>query len=95
MKRFLLLSYGHTTPSAEIMSAWGKWFESIRGNVVEMAGLGSGREISAAGTNELPLGSASITGFVVVNAESLDDAQRMAAGNPYITSIRVYEIRSK
>jgi hypothetical protein len=34
----------------------------------------------------------SITGYSVINAESLDDAEEIAKGNPFIASIRVYEI---
>jgi hypothetical protein len=94
VKKFVLLSYGFTTPTPEIMAAWSKWFASIKDNIVDMAGLGSGREISKAGTRDLPLGLDSITGFVIVKADSLAEAERMAQGNPYITSIRVYEVRS-
>lgn len=95
MKKFVFLTYGFKTPTPEIMTAWNKWFESIRGNIVDMAGLRSGREISRAGTRDLPMGLDSITGFMIVNAESLEDAERMAQSNPYITSIRVYETMSK
>ena len=51
-----------------------------------------GREISKAGTKDLPMGMASITGYTIVNAESLDEAEKMAQSNPYIASIRVYEM---
>ena len=95
VKKFVLLSYGYKTPTPEIMNAWSKWFEEIKGNIVDMAGFGSGREISKDGSKELPLGPDSITGFVIVNAESLDAAEKMAQSNPYIASIRVYEVRSK
>jgi hypothetical protein len=91
MKKFVFLTYGFKKPTPEIMTAWGQWFESIKDNIVEMAGLTNGREISRAGTTQLPLGLESITGFMIVNAENLDHAQKMAEGNPYITSIRVYE----
>jgi hypothetical protein len=95
VKKFVFLSYGYRMPTPEIMSAWSKWFEQIKGNIVEMAGFGTGREISSSGSKELPLGPDSITGFVVVNAESFEAAEQMAQSNPYITSIRVYEVRSK
>lgn len=95
MGKFVFLTYGFKTPTPEIMAAWNKWFESIQGNIIEMAGLGGGREISKAGTKDLPLGLDSITGFMIVSAESLDDAEKMARSNPYITSIRVYEVKSK
>lgn len=78
------------------MTAWGKWFESMKDNIVDMAGpFGGGREISKAGTRELPLGGESITGFTVVRAESLNEAEKMAQSNPYISSIRVYEVMSR
>jgi hypothetical protein len=34
----------------------------------------------------------SITGFSIINAESLDDADKIAQDNPFIASIRIYEI---
>lgn len=95
MKKFLMLHFGFKTPTPEIMGAWGKWFEEIKGHNVDMGGLGSGREISSKGTKDLPLGLDSITGFNIVSADSLDEAVKLARNNPYISSIRVYEIRTK
>ena len=78
------------------MAAWGKWFESIKDNIIDMGGhFSGGREISKAGTKNLPLGPESITGFTIVSANSLEDAEKMAQSNPYISSIRVYEVMSK
>jgi hypothetical protein len=77
------------------MAAWNKWFRSIDGNIIDKAGLSGGREISKAGTNDLPLGLESITGFMIVTAGSLDEAEKMAQSNPYIMSIRVYEVMAK
>ncbi len=57
MKKFVLLHYGFEKPTPEIMSAWGTWFELIKDNMVDMAGpFVGGREISRAGTRDLPLG---------------------------------------
>ncbi len=95
MKTFLLLHYGFETPTPEIMAAWGKWFESMKDNTINNFGFGGGREISKAGTKALPLGPESITGISIVSADSLDEAEKMAKSNPYISSIRVYEVRSK
>ena len=92
MKKFVFLTYGFVPPTPEIMEAWGKWMASIKDSIVEMGHLGGGREISRAGTEELPMGLESITGFMIVNAASHEDALRMAENNPYITSIRVYEL---
>lgn len=94
MKKFVFLTYGFEKPTPEIMAAWNGWFASIKDNLVDMIGLGAGKEISRGGTADLPLGLDSITGVMVVRAEDLDAAQRMAQGNPYVTSIRIYEARS-
>ena len=37
----------------------------------------------------------SITGYSIINAETLDDAEKIARDNPFIASIRVYEIMSQ
>ena len=96
MKKFVLLHYGFEKPTPEIMAAWGKWFEQMKDNIVDMAGpFAGGREISKAGTRELPLGRESITGFTVVRAGSLDEAEKMAQRNPYISSVRIYEVMSR
>lgn len=92
MKTFMFLTYGFEKPTPEIMTAWGKWFETIKENVVEKGHFPRGREIAKAGVRDLPLGSDSITGFVIVNAATFEDAERMAAGNPFISSIRLYEL---
>ena len=94
MKKFVLLHYGFEKPTPEIMAAWGKWFEAVKPHTVDMGGLAHGREISKDGTRDLTLGSDSITGFTIVNAASLDEAEEMARANPFISGIRVYEVRS-
>ncbi len=38
------------------------------------------------------MGMDSITGYSIINAESLDEAESIARENPFIASIRVYEI---
>ena len=93
MKRFMLLHFGFEKPTPEIMAAWGKWFESVADKTVDPGGHFSGaREISQSGTKDLPMGMESITGYSIINAESLDDAEKIAQDNPFIASIRVYEI---
>lgn len=94
MKKFVLLHYGFEKPTQEIMAAWNGWFETMKENIVDMGGgFKSGREISKMGTRELPLGIDSITGFTIIQAASLDDAERMAQSSPFISSIRIYEMR--
>lgn len=95
MKKFLLLHFGFEPPTPEIMAAWNRWFESIADKTVDQGGFGSGREISKSGAQDLPWDGESITGFNIIEAEDLDAAEKIAQSNPYISSIRVYEIRSK
>ncbi len=93
MKRFMLLHFGFEKPTPEIMAAWGKWFESVADKTVDPGGhFIGGREISGAGIKDLPMGMESITGYTIINAESIDEAEKIAKENPYIASIRVYEI---
>jgi hypothetical protein len=93
MKRFMLLHYGFEKPTPEIMEAWEKWFQSIDDRMADRGGFhGQAKEISSNGAKDLPMASDSITGFNIINAESFEEAERMAQSNPYIASIRVYEI---
>jgi len=91
----MLLHFGFEKPTQEIMAAWGKWFESVADRSVEHGGFRGAREISKNGTIDLPMGMDSITGYSIINAESLDKAEGIARGNPFIASIRIYEIMEK
>lgn len=93
MNRYMLLHFGFEKPTPEIMAAWGKWFEAVADKTADQGGFhGGAREISHDGTKDLPMGPDSITGFSIINAESLAEAEKIASENPYIASIRVYEI---
>lgn len=94
MKRFMMLHYGFEKPTPEIMAEWNKWFESIADKAVEHGGFVAGREVSKSGTEDLPMGMDSITGYSIIEADSLDEAEAITRNNPFIASIRVYELRS-
>lgn len=94
MSKYMLLHYGFEKPTEEIMGKWKAWFESVADITVENAGFMGGREITRDGTAELPWGADSITGYTIIEAESLDEAERIASENPFIKGIRIYEIRS-
>jgi len=94
MKKFMILHFGFEQPTPEIMQAWGKWFESIADVQVDQGGFAGGREISKAGTRELPWDMECITGYNIIEAEDLDAAEKIAQSNPFIASVRVYELRS-
>lgn len=94
MKKFLLLTIGFVPPTDEIMSAWNNWFVSIAENVVDQVGLASGKEITADSSRDLLMDLEAITGYIVIQAENLQEAEKIAQECPSVTSIRVYEIRS-
>lgn len=95
MKRYMLLHLGFEKPTQEIMAAWKNWFDSIADKTEENGGFhGGAREISKAGAKDLPMGPGSITGYSIIRADSLEEAEKIAAANPFIDSIQVYEIVS-
>jgi hypothetical protein len=95
MKKFVLLHSGYEEPTQEVMDAWNSWFASIADKTADIGSpLGPGREISRTGTKELPMGADAITGYTIINAEDMDEAEGIAQGCPIITSIRVYEAMS-
>ena len=95
MKKFLFLYYGFVTPTEEIGEAWGKWFESVGDKFVDSGTpFGYGREITHDGTNELPLQADSLTGYSIINAADMNEAEKIAKTCPIITSIRIYEADS-
>jgi hypothetical protein len=92
MKKFLILHYGFEMPTPEEMDLWNKWFESIADSQIERGHLPGGREITAAGTKDLPFGKDSLTGYTMIQAESLDEAEKIAAACPIVLSTLVYEV---
>jgi hypothetical protein len=94
MTKFVLLHYGFETPTQEIMDAWNNWFASIEDKTIENVGLHPGTEVTHAGTAELAFDREALTGYTVIEVESMDEAIRIAKDCPFITSVRVHEVRS-
>lgn len=93
MKKFMFLHYGFQTPTQEIMQAWSEWFTLVRPHVVDMGGhFQRGRELSQEGERDLPRDLDAITGYTILSAPSFAEAEALAAKNPFISSIRIYEI---
>jgi len=92
MKKFVFLTFGFEPPTPEIMDSWHKWFASFKDKIVDGGNpFASGREITHSGTKELTLDKGAITGYMIINAESMEEAEGIAKECPIITSIRVYE----
>ena len=92
MKKYVFLYYGFEPPTAEIRKAWSNWFESIGDKIVDSGNpFGIGREITRDGTRELSLDNGAITGYSIINADNIDEAEEIAKGCPTATSVRIYE----
>ena len=85
---------GFTPPTPEIMASWMQWFQSIEKNIVDQIGLRHGKVVTAHSITELPMDKDAITGYVVINAENMDEAIQIAQSGPMITSTKVYEVMS-
>ena len=92
MKKFIFLYVGFEQPTPEIMQVWGEWFESISDSVVDSGNpFGPGRDVTKSGTTDLPLGKDSITGYTIINAKDMNEAEELAKGCPHISGLRIYE----
>ena len=96
MKKFMFLFQGIWDPSNNQMrDAWTEWFAEIGASIVDSGNpFGEGREVTSDGARDLPLESGSTTGYTIVEAESIDDAEKLLSNCPIITSVRVYETMS-
>jgi hypothetical protein len=90
----MLLHFGFEKPTPEIMKAWQAWFASIAECQIAQGGFSVGKEISKAGTSDLAWDLDSITGYNIVEAEDMAAAEKLAQSNPFISSIRIYELRT-
>jgi hypothetical protein len=65
------------TPTAEDEAAWGRWFEQIGSSVADFGNrVGNARVVGAGPSAD------TLTGYVVVNAKSLEAATALAEGCP-------------
>jgi hypothetical protein len=96
MKKFVFLYQGAwLPPTQEMKDAWTGWFSDIGDSIVDSGNpFGEGREVTEGGTRDLPLEPDSTVGYTIVEAASMDDAEKLLANCPIITSVRVYEAMS-
>ena len=92
MEKFILLTIGFIKPTPEIMEEWTKWFQSIGDKLVEQVGLMNGREVRKDEVKDLPMDLEAITGYLVIQAENIEEATKIAEQCPMITSTKVYQV---
>ncbi len=99
MSDFVLLYRGGSMPEGEeaqqqVMEAWGAWFTGL-GSAVKDPGnpMAAARSITPDGAVS-DGGDASLTGYTILTADSIEDAVAHAKGCPVLqggSSITVYE----
>jgi hypothetical protein len=93
MSRFMVLHYGFEMPTPEVMHAWGAWFTSLGPALVDGgSNFGLGAEITVTGSRDLDEDPSPITGYCIIEADSLDAALALVSGVPVIDAVRVYEL---
>jgi len=91
MSKFVFLYHGQSEPTEDVMAAWHEWFDSIGSHIVDSGNpFGPGREVTDGTGVELASAMAPATGYSIVNADSLDEAEKLLVGCPS-TVTRVYE----
>jgi len=92
MKKFVFLYVGYEESAKDMMEAWSKWFASVGDKMVDSGNpFGAGREVTPGGSKELSVDKAAITGYSIVNAETMDEAEKIAKGCPVVSGVRIYE----
>lgn len=95
MAKFLFLYKGFEQPTPEIGAAWMSWFSEVGSAMVDPGNpLNPGTEVTREGATDLEFGLDALTGYSVIEAENKDAAVALAATNPMITSVLVYELGS-
>jgi hypothetical protein len=95
MKKFLMLAYGYEEPTPDVMQAWGAWFAKVGDRFLDSGSpLGAGLQVTTSGSTDLSGDASPITGYSILSAESLEEAEQLLEGLPIIDSVRLYEARS-
>lgn len=95
MKKFVFLYQGFGEPTDDVKAAWMNWFGLISDSIVDSGNpFGPGREVTPTGSKELPLTADSTTGYTIVNADNIDDAEKLLKDCPIINSVQIYEAMS-
>jgi hypothetical protein len=99
MKNFVLVFRGGKAPQSEeegkkVMALWTDWFASLGDAVVDMgAPLGESKTIAPDG--QVGTGTAELTGYTILKADSLDKAVEVSKTCPQLASegsLEVYEV---
>ena len=91
MPKFVFAYHGGSMPeteeeSARVMAAWGQWMGEISGSLVDGGNpVGPSKTVTSSGVEDNG-GSNPLSGYTLVNADTIDAAVSMAKGCPIIAS---------
>jgi hypothetical protein len=92
VKKFVFLYQGQSEVTDKVKEGWTAWFAEIGDAVVDGGNpFTPGRKVTPTGAEDLPAGLEAISGYTIVNAESMDAAEKLLANCPIVTSVHVYE----
>lgn len=92
MKKYVILAYGYTDPTPEMMQGVRQWFDTYGDRVVDSGNpISGGRELTHNGTSQLTHANGSASGYMIINAANLDEAEQIVKEFPIIDSLHVYE----
>jgi hypothetical protein len=92
MAKYLLSYHGGGMPEspeerAKVMAAWGAWIEHVGASLVDAgAPVGESTTIAADGTSTPGGGTNPVSGYSLLDAETLDAAIDLAKGCPILLS---------
>ena len=90
MGKYVLLYTGGGVPEteeeqAEAMAAWGAWYEGMGAAIMDGGNPFSvSKHVSQSGVGDGPYSSPAITGYTIIEAESLDDAVAKVKNHPHL-----------
>ncbi len=104
MPKYMMIYKGEATDMAdmtpeqsqEVMAKWGAWMQKVGSSLADVgAPFGPGTSVVDDGSSGTP---ESLTGYSIVEADSLDAAASLADGHPYLSegkgdfSIELFEL---
>ena len=90
MAEYLLLMHGD---AADDENAWGPYVQRLKQAGCFEGGSAIGDGVCARKTGTAPAVTAHLTGYIVINADSLDHAKSMLTGNPLFEAGGTVELR--
>lgn len=100
MTNYLLLYYGRPLPGGEserreIMASWDQWMREVSNALIDAGGPAT-RSRSIHDRNDTAVAGAPVTGYSLIEAESMDEAVELSKGAPILAEggrVDVYAIQ--